>query len=183
MSQLSWQAALTQTLATLHRGRPPRVAVLGIGHELRGDDAAGLLVARGLQAVADERLMVVEAGHAPENHTGRIRRHRPDLILLIDAAQLNEPPGTIRWLPAEATSGLSASTHTLPPYMLTRFLQAELGCELALLGVQPAGNTLGAPAIAPGGARRQRDCRHASSQPGPIQLGHQQELVAVAGHS
>ena len=46
MSPLSWRAALTLTLATLSEPAP-RVAIVGIGHELRGDDAAGLLVRKG----------------------------------------------------------------------------------------------------------------------------------------
>ena len=148
MSPLSWRAALTLTLATLSEPAP-RVAIVGIGHELRGDDAAGLLVAQGLQPLVSQRLLVIAAGHAPENHTGRIRRHQPHLIILIDAAQLDAPPGTIHWLTAAATSGLSASTHTLPPYMLTRYLEAELGCVVALLGLQPAGTELGAPLSRP----------------------------------
>jgi Ni,Fe-hydrogenase maturation factor len=32
----------------------------------------------------------------------------------------------------------------MPPYMLAKYLVAELGCEVALLGIQPAGMALGA---------------------------------------
>ena len=134
----SWTDALKQTLTRLQpKERPLRVAVVGIGHELRGDDAAGLEVARQLQPFAHSNLLIIEAGHAPENHTGLLRRFTPDLIVLVDTAQLNEAPGTIRWLPWQETSGLSASTHTMPPYMLARFLTAELNCEIALIGIQP----------------------------------------------
>ena len=136
----SWKDALIQTLTRLQQSenRPLRVAVAGIGHELRGDDAAGLEVARQLRPFAHSNLLIIEAGHAPENHTGLLRRFTPDLIVLVDTALLNEAPGTIRWLPWQETSGLSASTHTMPPYMLARFLTAELNCEIALIGIQPA---------------------------------------------
>jgi hydrogenase 3 maturation protease len=103
------------------------------------------MVARELRSFAHESLLVIEAEHAPENHTGRVRQFKPTLVLLVDAAQMNEPPGMIRWLAVEQLTGMSASTHTMPPYMLTRFLQAELGCEVALIGIQPADTTLGAP--------------------------------------
>lgn len=61
---------------------------------------------------------------------------------MIDAAQLDAPPGTVRLLPWEQTTGLSASSHTLPPYMVARYITMELGCEVALLGIQPCHTTL-----------------------------------------
>lgn len=118
------------------------MAVVGVGHEWRGDDAAGLAVARALQppAEGDGRApwLAIEAGPAPENCTGPLRRFGPDLVLLVDAARMGEPPGTVRWLDWRAAGGFGASTHTLPLSMLARYLTAELGCVVALLGIQPA---------------------------------------------
>jgi hydrogenase 3 maturation protease len=148
MSRLSWWTSLTQALKRNRASDSvPRIAVVGVGHELGGDDAAGLAVARALQTALadDERLSVIEAGSAPENQTGRLRRFKPDLVLLIDAAQMGETPGVIRWLPWDETDGISASTHTLPFHILARYLVSELGCEVALLCIQPARNTIGAP--------------------------------------
>lgn len=95
----------------------------------------------------DERdsVLVIAAGAAPENHTGVLRRFAPDLVLLVDAAQLDEAPGRVRWLAWQETSGLSASTHTLPPHLLAQYLTGELGCEVALIGIQPGDTTIGAP--------------------------------------
>jgi len=58
---------------------------------------------------------------------------------------MGEPPGAIRWLDWRETDGISASTHTLPLHLLARYLVTELGCDVALLGIQPAANTLDAP--------------------------------------
>ena len=138
-----------------------------MGHELRGDDAAGVAVARtlrsGLQRSKEASLsqwgqglalpasqatptfLVIDAGPAVENCTGLLRRFGADLVLLIDAAQMDEAPGAVRWLAWEETDGLSASTHTLPPRVLAQYLTSELGCEVALLGIQPADTTMGAP--------------------------------------
>ena len=161
MSKLSWSDSLSQKLTSLRlRGdslnRPYpslRVAIVGIGQELRGDDAAGVSVARALQstvgAIHELPLLVIDAGAAPENFTGQLRRFDPDLVLLIDAAQLNEAPGTIRWLDWQETSGLSASTHTLPPHVLAEYLVNELNCEVALIGIQPQGNEFDAPLSPP----------------------------------
>jgi len=126
---------------------PPRVAVLGIGNELNGDDAAGVLAARTLAARTEPRedLLIVEAGVAPENFTGTLRRFRPDLVLEIDAAEMGKAPGAAVWLDWRETDGLSASTHTLPPSVLASFLASDLGCQVALIGIQPAETGLGIP--------------------------------------
>lgn len=112
-----------------------------------GDDAAGVLIVRALQplAVGRPHLLVLDAGPAPENFTGPLRRFAPDLVLLVDAAQMDEPPGTLRCLAWQDTSGFSASTHTLPPYVLAGYLSSEMHCHVGLLGIQPAQNILDTP--------------------------------------
>lgn len=124
-----------------------RVAVLGIGNELSGDDAVGVVIARELRQRLDPRAdcLVLEAATAPENFTGTLRRFRPDLVLLVDAAHLSDEPGTISWLDWQETDGVSGSTHTLPPSVLAQFLVKELACRLALLVVQPAHLEFGQP--------------------------------------
>lgn len=120
---------------------------MGIGNETNGDDAAGVAAARALiPALAHQpNVLVLDTGAAPENFTGPARRFAPDVVLLIDAAQMDEASGTIRLLDWQDTDGMSASTHTLPPYVLGRFLVADTGCTLALIGIQPAQNAFGAP--------------------------------------
>jgi len=149
MSKPSWQKNMQQTISRLSQAKKtanPRVALLGVGHPLNGDDAAGIAIAQALlQALpAQDHVLVLEAGSAPENQTGPLRRFGPDLVVFIDAAQMGAEPGDVRWLDWRDTSGLSASTHTLPPHVLAKFLVAELGCEVALLGLQPASNVVGA---------------------------------------
>lgn len=75
-----------------------RVAVPGIGNHLFGDDGVGVLMARELTARAGRQAdcLVLDAGTAPENFTGPLRRFRPDFVLLVDAAQLSAEPGTSR---------------------------------------------------------------------------------------
>ncbi len=147
MSSPSWSEQLRQSLKRLPTERPPRVAILGVGHELNGDDGAGLAVARALEErlAGQDRLQVIEAGPAPENQTGRLRAFGPDLVLIVDAAQMGAAPGTVRLVPWQATTGLSASTHTLPLHILAKYLTHELGCDVALLGLQPVHNRVDAP--------------------------------------
>jgi hydrogenase 3 maturation protease len=121
-------------------GASQRVAVLGIGNELSGDDGVGVRIARDLASRLGPHAscIVLEAGAAPENFTGVVRRFAPDLVLLVDAAHLDAEAGAVYWLDWEQTDGLSSSTHTLPPSVFGRFLVKEFACRLALLVVQPA---------------------------------------------
>lgn len=122
---------------------------MGIGNEVRGDDMAGIAVIRDLakafSPTPPSNILLIEAAHAPENHTGPIRKFSPDLVILIDMAQMDEESGTIRWLSWQETTGISASTHTMPPYMLAQYLTAVTSTEVALIGIQPVHTDLGAP--------------------------------------
>ena len=147
---ISWKETLSQKLNPSKSDKRivlPRTCLIGVGNDLRGDDSAGLLVARTLledEAITNmPNLLVVEGGPAPENHTGKIRAFQPDLVLIIDAANINESPGTIQWIPLESIDGMSASSHSLPLSVLTHYLKLELGCDAAILGIQPEQNGIG----------------------------------------
>ena len=147
MFQKPWQENLQADLQRLQKSdRPPRLAVLGIGHELYGDDAVGVWLAGRLRGLvpASESLLAIQGGPAPENFTGTLRRYGPDLVLMVDAALMDLEPGQTGWLSWQDTSGFSASTHTLPLHILACYLTAELNCEVALLGIQPAQTQVGA---------------------------------------
>jgi hydrogenase 3 maturation protease len=120
--------------------RPARVAVVGVGNTMRGDDGAGILVVRALAARLQDapEVLLIDGSTAPENFTGPLRRFRPDLVIEIDAAHLEQPAGTVAWVDWRDADGMSASTHTLPPSVLARFLSTDLGCQVSLLGIQPA---------------------------------------------
>jgi hydrogenase 3 maturation protease len=146
--QKSWQQSLQTDLKRLQKPDClPRLAVLGIGHELYGDDAVGVWLAGQLQTMlpANGSLLAVQGGPAPENFTGILRRYRPDLVLMVDAALMDLEPGKTGWLSWRDTSGFSASTHTLPLHILATYLTAELNCEVALLGIQPAQTQVDTP--------------------------------------
>ncbi|MBI4927918.1 MAG: hydrogenase 3 maturation endopeptidase HyCI [Anaerolineae bacterium] len=139
-----------------------RIALLGVGNAQNGDDAAGVYTARllinRLRRNAGEkgrgnrpsfflhpRLAVYDAGLAPENFTGPLRRFSPEVVVLVDAASFGGKPGEIVLTEAENAGGFGASTHLQPLSTLARFLTLEMGVAVWLLGVQPATNDLGAP--------------------------------------
>ncbi|HUJ25785.1 MAG TPA: hydrogenase 3 maturation endopeptidase HyCI [Myxococcales bacterium] len=123
---------------------PPaaRVAVLGVGSALRGDDGAGLGVARRLQAgrarVRSGRLAAFIGHTAPENLTGEIARFRPTHLVLVDAADLGREPGAVELVPRERIAGASFSTHALPLPLLIGYLERATGCRSIVVGIQPA---------------------------------------------
>ncbi len=139
ISERSWQ----ERLARWVRNPGKRLALVGIGNEQRRDDAAGVWIARRLAPLASDSLLILDAGHAPENSTAALRRFAPDSILLIDAAEMGEAPGSVRLLETAEIEGMSASTHSLPLSMLADYLRLELGCEVLLLGIQPASTEYG----------------------------------------
>ena len=148
MSNSSWQKQLKLKLSSpaqkKHKSKqgqsaPVRVAFLGAGSELNGDDAAGIWVARKLMASPETpaHFLVIEGGSLPENASGPLRRFKPDVVVIVDAADLAEPVGTIQWLESQNIGGMSASSHTLPLSVLGQYLETELGCRVEYLGIQP----------------------------------------------
>jgi len=131
----AFQAALRGALAGARR-----VAVVGVGSDLRGDDAAGLRVAGRLAAWAartgTRRLAAFVGGAAPENFTGEILRFAPDLVVLVDAAHLGRAPGELGLVAPEDVRGLAFSTHMLPVPILLDYLTASCGCRTLVVGIQ-----------------------------------------------
>ena len=145
----TWQCKLSSLLQNPPdlAGRPLRISLIGIGNELGGDDAAGVIFIRRLQAEIPRSgtLQMIEAGAAPENFTGAARHFRPDLILLVDAADFGAEAGEIALLDWRDAAGFSASTHSLPLHVLAAYLAAELNCPVHLVGVQPLSLEFNAP--------------------------------------
>lgn len=138
--RLSDDGQLRDRLASL---RARRWLLLGIGNDMRGDDAFGPLLARRLR---ERGLPALDGGLAPENWTGPIRRAAPDVLILADATDLGTEPGTLRLLrPFDVADG-TTSTHDPSLRVLHRYLAADSPLEVVLLAAQPAACELGAPA-------------------------------------
>lgn len=118
------------------------LVVLGVGNELRADDAAGMLVARGLIELTRRQtripVHVLLGETAPENLTGEIRHLAPSHVLIIDAADMGSAPGTTMGITQENAAGISFASHALPLSVLCDYLTRETGAVTALIGIQPA---------------------------------------------
>jgi hydrogenase 3 maturation protease len=123
--------------------------VLGIGNRLGGDDAAGTAVVDKINqrhqragAPISTEIMAIDAGTAPESYTSVIRRHRPDLLILVDAADMDLPQGALRTIPPEKISTLAFSTHSMPLSVFLSYVKEFCG-NVLLIGVQPAHTEIG----------------------------------------
>lgn len=114
-----------------------RIAVLGIGSELRADDAAGLIVAEELKKIKNLKLKVFLGSTAPENFTGEIIKFKPTHILIVDSVDTDQKPGFILLINPDEVGGVSFSTHMLPVKMMVDYLLASLECEIIIIGIQP----------------------------------------------
>ncbi len=125
--------------------------ILGIGNPLAGDDAAGVYFVD-LFSLRRQRarfplptdIAVLCAATAPESYTSVIRRQQPDLLILVDAADMGLLPGALRIIRPEAISTLSFSTHHMPLSMFMSYVRGFCGA-VVLVGVQPEHTEMGKP--------------------------------------
>ena len=123
------------------------LAVVGVGNPMRGDDGFGPAVVAALPQ--RDGMAAFDAGMAPENWLGPIARANPRAILVVDAAGLDEPPGTLRLLRADELESVGASTHGLPLGFFLTMAEQRCGAPAHLLAVQPQSMGLGDPMAQP----------------------------------
>ena len=121
-----------------------KIAVVAIGSDLRGDDAAGMLVAEDLEKKIKRsgkrsNIRIFAGATAPENLTGEIIRYKPDQIVIVDTVEMKKKPGEIALLrPQDIGKGATFSTHTMPAKILIDYLMNSIkGCGVTFIGIQP----------------------------------------------
>jgi len=116
-----------------------KIAILGIGSELRGDDVCGMLVAKQLEPLfkKNTHVKIFHGGTAPENLTGEIKKFAPSHVIMLDAADTSQQPGTISFIEPDSVGGISFSTHMMPIKIMVDYLKQALGCKSVIIGIQP----------------------------------------------
>jgi hydrogenase 3 maturation protease len=137
-----------ETLITyLHPGFPGKVAVVGMGNRLRGDDGAGPELVQSLKEqweksdfcrrFPNERLFI-DAGETPEDWLVRIVDLKPAVVIVVDAVELGAAVGAVAVLPSDALpENICLSTHRMPLRSLLR-LWEENGIKALVLAIQPS---------------------------------------------
>ncbi len=119
----------------LRHVKPARVAFVGVGNRLRGDDAIGPALIDLLKGRVPN---AIDADNAPENVTSAIRRLEPQAIIFIDAAGLGDaPPGHARIVEAKDVEKIGATAHNISLEAVMEYLKETTGADVFMLGVQP----------------------------------------------
>lgn len=121
-----------------------KVVIAGIGNPFRRDDFVGVETVRKLQNHISESVFLIEAETVPESYMHKITLFKPTHILLIDAAIINQTPGTPQFTDTKQLTRKSAiSTHTLPLRIFCDYLTATTKAKISLLAIQPEDTSFG----------------------------------------
>jgi len=121
-------------------GGEPRVLVIGVGNEDRGDDAVGRIVARRLKEELTDGATVLEA--SGEGTALMAAWKGADAVVLIDAAHSGGEPGRLYRLEAHAqpipANVLHCSTHAINAADAIELARAlgELPTRLVVYGIE-----------------------------------------------
>ncbi len=115
-----------------------RIAICGIGNNIRGDDAFGILVVENLKKnIKDKKILLLNCGEIPENYGSKIIDFKPDLVVFIDAVDFKGKVGEYIIADPEGTIGETVSTHNLPLKIFVNFIKNMHNAEFVLIGCQP----------------------------------------------
>ncbi|MEM3526230.1 MAG: hydrogenase maturation peptidase HycI [Candidatus Jordarchaeaceae archaeon] len=117
--------------------KPTRIVLLGVGSEFHGDDYVGMKICKKLKKEVSKKVSIIEAGVAPENFAGKLRKINPSHIIIFDAADMNLKPGTVKVINSSEIGGLSLSTHHLPLNLFIDYIKRTTNSSILLIGIQP----------------------------------------------
>ncbi len=109
--------------------------LMGIGNELNGDDAIGVLVTRKLKRELID-WEVIDAGIMPESYTSKIERLKPELIVMVDAIDEERLiPGDVKIVNRKSMGNLILSTHSIPLSVLYDYL-SQIVPRIIVIGIK-----------------------------------------------
>lgn len=118
-----------------------KTTVWGLGNEVYGDDAVGIVVVQKLNALPLPKHMEAYSCYTvPGNYVARLRGHTGRLII-VDAADMDITPGEFRRFSMDEIADVSFTNHDMP----LNLLLADLRDTTTIIGVQTERVELGAP--------------------------------------
>ncbi|MDP2973757.1 MAG: hydrogenase maturation protease [Candidatus Diapherotrites archaeon] len=94
--------------------------LMGIGNELKGDDGIGNVIAREFK---HSEWLSLACETVPENFAAVVKRERPELLVIVDAAEMGLPAGEFRLLPKQKLNSVAFGTHAMPLHFLVSHLE------------------------------------------------------------
>lgn len=115
-----------------------KIVFVGLGNELRGDDASGIVFLNKLKLQEPiKNSHFINAGTNPENHLDNIIQHDPELVVFIDSAEMNCNSGEIKFIDEKDITNYEFSTHSYSILLLKEFLINQKPMEILFIGIQP----------------------------------------------
>jgi hydrogenase 3 maturation protease len=120
-----------------------RISILCVGNEIKGDDAAGIIVSEEVAAHLPKNVFLFIGGSLPENYTGPIRKKKPTHVLLVDAAEFEDGDiGDYGLFDPEQIQQFSFTTHSLPLSVFIDFLRKSSSstdnvAQFKVIGIKP----------------------------------------------
>ena len=117
-----------------------KICLLGIGNFDRSDDYVGGAVLDELQNYSfPKNIVILNSGPVPEAFTGVIKKERPDYLIIIDAANMGESPGTIRvFTEKDIDDAFMITPHKTSMKMYLKYLRHFLKhLKAFFIGIEP----------------------------------------------
>lgn len=118
-----------------------KIVLMGVGNELRGDDAFGVVLAERIEHEIATKVFVTH--DLPEDYAVKAADLRPDLVIVLDAINFGAEPGEVHLVAAKDVPPTPGVTHRPSLEMMARFLELDAGADTWVLGVQPRMDSLG----------------------------------------
>lgn len=132
-------AAVREQLQDLIADR--KIVLMGVGNELRGDDAFGVTLAERIEHRVAPKIFVTH--DLPEDYTVKAADERPDIVLVLDAIDFHGEPGEVHLVAGNDIPPTPGVTHRPSLEMMARFLELDAGADMWVLGVQPRMDSVG----------------------------------------
>jgi hydrogenase 3 maturation protease len=112
-----------------------RIQLWGVGNILSGDDAVGPMVSIQLGGI--------DCGTTPENYISKLRVNPPEILIIIDAAEMGLKAGSVRTLNLDEINGVIVTSHGIP--LSTLLEQFSKTINIFFIGIQPKQTKPGEP--------------------------------------
>ena len=106
-----------------------KIQLWGVGNTLLGDDAVGPMIS--------VQLGGIDCGTTPENYISKLRKEEPEILIIIDAAEMGLKAGSVRVLNFGEISGEIVTSHGIPlSVLLEQFYKSKV-TDIIFIGIQP----------------------------------------------
>jgi len=122
---------LVESLKSLFEQRDKKILFVGIGNVLRSDDGVGVYICKKIHKSPYLDTLIVEV--SIENYIKKINDLNPDILVLVDCADLNRAPGYAELLPVAKIRDFTPGTHNISLKRVSEFFKMQV----LVLGIQP----------------------------------------------